>query len=322
MTTPSSQSPNPTAPVAPAKRMDFLSPATPRWCPGCGCFAVLKALTATYAELGIPREKLVTLSGIGCSSRLPYYTSTYGFHTIHGRAPTVAMGAKLANPELSVWLISGDGDALAIGGNHTLHLLRRNPDIKLLMLNNQIYGLTKGQASPTSPQGMKTRSTPYGVADNPVNPINLALASGATFVARVPDSNPKQMQAIFAAAHAHRGVAFIEILLNCVTFHDGAYHLITGKDTRAEYSLLLEPGQPMVFGAGQRKVLVSEEGRIAISTVGEDEALPDNTLIHDPGADDAGVAQQLALMSPPERPCALGIFRQVQAPIFGAPASA
>ncbi len=302
-------------PVGSDPRLDFLSATTPRWCPGCGCFAVLKSLTATYARLGVPREKLLTISGIGCTSRLPYYTRTFGFHTVHGRAPTVAMGAKLANPELSVWLISGDGDALAIGGNHTMHLLRRNPDIKMLMLNNQIYGLTKGQASPTSPTGLKTKSTPYGVADTPVNPVNLALACGATFVARVPDTSGPMMEEVFAAAHAHRGVAFVEVLLNCITFHDGAYEQITAKATRDDSSVRLVAGAPLRFGGNGRKLLVHANGHIAAIELAEDEPLPDNAVIHDPT--DAGLAQQLALMSLPDLPCALGIFRQVQAPVYG-----
>lgn len=303
-------------PTAP-DRAHFLSSATPRWCPGCGCFAVLKALTATYARLGVPRERLVTVSGIGCTSRLPYYTATYGFHTLHGRAPTVALGVKLANPELSVWVISGDGDALAIGTSHTLHLLRRNPDIKMLLLNNQIYGLTKGQASPTSPLGLVTRSTPYGVADAPINPVNLALAAGASFVARVADTNGAMMEEVFAAAHAHRGVAFVEVLLNCVTFHDGAYAMITDKDTRDEYALVMCPGQPLLYGKQQRKVLVADNGRILALPLADGEAMPDQALRHDPQAGDAGLAQQLALMAPPDLPCALGIFRQVQAPVYG-----
>ena len=296
-------------------RRDFLSATTPRWCPGCGCFAVLKSLTATYARLGVPREKFLTISGIGCTSRLPYYTRTFGFHTLHGRAPTVAMGAKLANPDLSVWLITGDGDALAIGGNHTMHLLRRNPDIKLLLLNNQIYGLTKGQASPTSPTGLKTRSTPYGVPDSPINPVNFALACGATFVARVPDTNSAMMEEVFAAAHAHRGVAFVEVLLNCITFHDGAYTQITGKATRDDSSVRLRAGEPLRFGGNGRKVLVHDHGRLIAAELAEGEPLPDNAVRHDPT--DAGLAQQLALMSLPELPCALGIFRQVEAPVYG-----
>ena len=303
-------------PAAP-DRAHFLSNATPSWCPGCGCFAVLKALTATYARLGVPRERLVTVSGIGCTSRLPYYTATYGFHTLHGRAPTVALGVKLANPELSVWVISGDGDALAIGANHTLHLLRRNPDIKMLLLNNQIYGLTKGQASPTSPLGLVTRSTPYGVADAPINPVSLALAAGASFVARVADTNGAMMEEVFAAAHAHRGVAFVEVLLNCVTFHDGAYAMVTDKDTRDEYALAMRPCQPLLYGKQQRKVLVADNGRILALPLADGEAVPDQALRHDPQTGDAGLAQQLALMGPPDLPCALGIFRQVQAPVYG-----
>jgi len=311
-----------TAPERPASeqradRLHFLSEVQPRWCPGCGCFAVLKALTAAYAEQGLPRENLVTISGIGCSSRLPYYTSNFGFHTIHGRAPTVGMGVKLANPELSVWLICGDGDALAIGGNHTLHLLRRNPDINLLLLNNQIYGLTKGQASPTSPLGQKTRSTPYGVRDTPVNPVNLALAAGATFVARVPDTDPAMMQQVFAAANAHRGVSFVEVMFNCVTFNDGAYDGIVGKHSRNEHSVRLAAGQPMVYGDQTRRVLTTDSGRIVSRALAADDPLPGSALIHDPASTDPGLAQQLALMSPPELPCALGIFRQVQAPVYG-----
>ena len=200
--------------------------------------------------------------GIGCTSRLPYYTNTYGFHTLHGRGPTVTTGVKLANPDLSVWLISGDGDALAIGGNHTLHLLRRNPDIKMLLLNNQIYGLTKGQASPTSPTGLKTKSTPFGVADHPVNPVNLALAAGATFVARVPDTSNAMMEEVFAAAHAHCGVAFVEVLLNCVTFHDGAYEAITAKATRDDFSVRLVAGEPLRFGRDRSRLLVRDHDRI------------------------------------------------------------
>lgn len=298
-------------------RLHFLSEVQPRWCPGCGCFAVLKALTTAYAEQGLARENLVTVSGIGCSARLPYYTANFGFHTIHGRAPTVGMGVKLANPELSVWLICGDGDALAIGGNHTLHLLRRNPDINLLLLNNQIYGLTKGQASPTSPLGHKTRSTPYGVEDKPVNPVNLALAAGATFVARVPDTDPAMMQRAFAAANAHRGVSFVEVMFNCVTFNDGAYDAIVGKQARDDHSLQLVAGEPMVYGSETRKVLTSHNGRLKAEALGEDQPLPDHALIHDPATIDPGLAQQLALMNPPDLPCALGIFRQVQAPVYG-----
>ena len=303
-------------PIAP-ERAHFLSSTTPRWCPGCGCFAVLKSLTATYTRLGVPRERLVTISGIGCTSRLPYYTATYSFHTLHGRAPTVAMGVKLANPELSVWVISGDGDALAIGTNHTLHLLRRNPDIKMLLLNNQIYGLTKGQASPTSPRGLVTRSTPYGVADTPINPVSLALASGATFVARVADTNGAMMEEVFAAAHAHRGVALVEVLLNCITFHDGAYAMITDKETREDYALVMRPGQPLLYGKQQRKVLVTDHDGIRALTLADDEAVPAQALRLDPQAADTGLAQQLAMMGPPDLPCALGIFRQVQAPVYG-----
>ena len=210
------------APVQKLTAKDFATDQEVRWCPGCGDYAILASMQKTLPELDIPKEKHVFVSGIGCASRFPYYMNTYGFHTIHGRAPTVAMGAKLANPELSVWVVSGDGDALAIGGNHTMHLLRRNSDVKMMLLNNQIYGLTKGQASPTSPRGLVTKSSPYGAVDNPIKPITMALAAGATFVARVHDKDNKLMESVMLAAQKHKGAAFIEILMNCVTFHDGA----------------------------------------------------------------------------------------------------
>jgi len=307
---------NTSANIHTVTRQDFLSDGDPKWCPGCGCYSVLRSLSKVFLELGIPREKLCTISGIGCTSRLPYYTKTFGFHTLHGRAPTVATGLKLVNPDLSVWMISGDGDALAIGGNHTMHLLRRNPDINMLLLNNQIYGLTKGQASPTSPRGLVTKSTPFGAVDNPVRPVNLALASGATFVARVTDRDSALMERVFMAAEQHRGTAFVEVLLNCITFNDGAYEAVTGKATRDDNSLRLEHGQPMRFGKDGCKGLVFENGVLTAINIEEHPEREADVVVHRTHGEDAGVVHQLALMEFPQMPYPLGIFRQVEAPVY------
>lgn len=296
-------------------RQDFLSDCDPKWCPGCGCFAILRSLTSMFVEAKIPPHEQVIISGIGCSSRLPYYTHTYGFHTIHGRAPTVAMGCKLANPDLSVWVVSGDGDALAIGGNHTMHLLRRNSDVKMMLLNNQIYGLTKGQASPTSPQGLITKSSPYGAVDRPIKPITMALAAGATFVARVHDKDNKLMESVMLAAQNHKGAAFIEILMNCVTFHDGAYEQITAKKTRSETILALTEGQPLIFGMDHDKGIIEQNGQLEVAFIGENGVNLEDILIHD--VKNAGLAAQLALLEFPDDPYPVGIFRQVNEPAYG-----
>lgn len=296
-------------------RQDYLSNCDPKWCPGCGCFAILRSLTNTFVKAEIPPHEQVIISGIGCSSRLPYYTNTYGFHTIHGRAPTVAMGTKLANPDLSVWVVSGDGDALAIGGNHTMHLLRRNSDVKMMLLNNQIYGLTKGQASPTSPQGLVTKSSPYGAVDKPIKPVTMALAAGATFVARVHDKDGKQMEAVMLAAQQHKGVAFIEILMNCVTFHDGAYEQLTGKAQRADAMLELVDGEPLLFGQDRNRGIIEKDGHLELAVIGENGVVAEDILIHD--VTNAGLAAQLALLQFPDEPYPIGIFRQVSEPVYG-----
>jgi len=296
-------------------RQDYLSDSDPKWCPGCGLFAILRSLTSMFAKANILPQDQVVISGIGCSARLPYYTNTYGFHTIHGRGPTVAMGAKLANPDLSVWLVSGDGDALAIGGNHTIHLLRRNSDIKMMLINNQIYGLTKGQASPTSPQGLVTKSSPYGSVGRPIVPINIALAAGATFVARVHDKDTKQMEAVMMAAQQHKGAAFIEILMNCVTFNDGAYDLVTAKKARLDAMLELADGQPLIFGMELNKGIIDNNGKLEVAIIGVNGVSEDDILIHD--ATNAGLAAQLALLEFPESPYPIGIFRQVNEPVYG-----
>jgi 2-oxoglutarate/2-oxoacid ferredoxin oxidoreductase subunit beta len=234
-------------------KKDFQTDQEVRWCPGCGDYAILSAVQSVFPELGIPREKFVVVSGIGCSSRFPYYMNTYGFHSIHGRAPAVATGIKLMRPDLEVWVATGDGDSLSIGGNHTIHMLRRNVGLKVLLFNNRIYGLTKGQYSPTSEFGKKTKSTPFGSADRPFNPISLAIGSEATFVARSVDIFQQHLKETLKRAAAHRGAAFVEILQNCNIFNDGAWTNLTEKDVRSEHVVQLENGKPLIFGKNRDK---------------------------------------------------------------------
>jgi 2-oxoglutarate ferredoxin oxidoreductase subunit beta len=230
------------------KKKDFVSDQEVRWCPGCGDYAILACVQQVFAGLGVAKENFAVISGIGCSSRFPYYMNTYGFHTIHGRAPAVASGVKIANPELDVWVITGDGDALSIGGNHLIHAMRRNLNIKVLLFNNRIYGLTKGQYSPTTSPGKVTGSSPYGSLDQPFNPIAVALGANASFVARTADTQPKHMKEIFAAAHAHKGFAFVEILQNCVIFNDKVFDHIVERSIRDDRQVDLRDGQPMIYG--------------------------------------------------------------------------
>lgn len=232
---------------------DFATDQDVRWCPGCGDYSILKQMQSTLAEAGIDKKDIVFVSGIGCSSRFPYYMDTYGIHSIHGRATAMASGLKAARPDLSVWIITGDGDSLSIGGNHLIHLLRRNFDVNLLLFNNEIYGLTKGQYSPTSPKGQVTKSTPMGSLDHPFNPGALALGAGATFIARAMDRDPKQMREVLQAANDHKGTSLVEIYQNCNVFNDGAFGVYTDKSTKPETALMLEDGQPLVFGAEMNK---------------------------------------------------------------------
>jgi 2-oxoglutarate/2-oxoacid ferredoxin oxidoreductase subunit beta len=240
-----------TAPVLTAK--DFVTDQEVRWCPGCGDYSILAQVQKVMPTLGIPKENIVIISGIGCSSRFPYYMNVYGMHSIHGRATAVASGLKAARPELSVWIVTGDGDGLSIGGNHTIHLLRRNFDVNVLLFNNQIYGLTKGQYSPTSEVNKVTKSTPYGSIDHPFNPLALALGADATFVARTMDRDPKHLQAMLLRAQQHKGASFLEIYQNCNIFNDGAFETFTEKGTKANEVLFLEQGKPLVFGANSDK---------------------------------------------------------------------
>ncbi|HYC29410.1 MAG TPA: 2-oxoacid:ferredoxin oxidoreductase subunit beta [Chitinophagaceae bacterium] len=239
------------APALTAK--DFATDQEVRWCPGCGDYSILAQVQKVMPGLGIPRENIVIISGIGCSSRFPYYMNTYGMHSIHGRATAIASGLKASRPELSVWIVSGDGDSLSIGGNHTIHLLRRNFDVNILLFNNQIYGLTKGQYSPTSEMKKVTKSTPFGSIDHPFNPLALAMGADATFVARSMDRDPKHLQSMLMRANQHKGASFLEIYQNCNIFNDGAFEIFTEKATKPEEALFLEHGKPLVFGATQNK---------------------------------------------------------------------
>lgn len=293
--------------------MDFVPPGDVRWCPGCGDYAILNSLQRTLPELGIPRENYVIISGIGCSSRFPYYMQTYGFHTIHGRAPSVATGVKVANPDLSVWLVTGDGDGLSIGGNHLLHLLRRNLDVTVLLFNNRIYGLTKGQYSPTSPAGTRTKTTPSGSIDHPINPILFALGAEATFIARTIDNNPKHMVETFKAAHAHKGVSFVEIMQNCVIFNDGAWDPIYAKENREMNLLPLEAGKPLLFGKNKEKGIRLNGLMPEIVDAGS----PD-IFTHQPDHSSPLYSQMLADFGLPDFPTPIGVIRQIQRPTYEA----
>ncbi len=249
---------------------DFASDQEVKWCPGCGDYSILKQVQSILPEIGIKRENMVFVSGIGCSSRFPYYMNTYGIHSIHGRAPAVATGIKLANPELNVWIITGDGDGLSIGGNHFIHLMRRNLDVNILLFNNEIYGLTKGQFSPTSQLGLKTKSSPFGVIDHPFNPLSLALGSGATFVSRTLDREPKSLREVLLEAQKHKGTSFVEIYQNCVIFNDGVFDEFTNKATKEEANLYLENGKPLKFGKDLSKGIILENFEPKIIDITED----------------------------------------------------
>jgi 2-oxoglutarate/2-oxoacid ferredoxin oxidoreductase subunit beta len=305
--------------VAPAKltRQDFVSGQEVRWCPGCGDYSILNNVQKVMPELGIPREKIVFISGIGCSSRFPYYMNTYGFHTIHGRAPAVATGVKAANPELNVWVITGDGDALSIGGNHFMHVIRRNLDINYLLFNNRIYGLTKGQYSPTSEIGKKTKSSPMGTVDYPLNPLSVAIASEATFVARSLDIDVKHLGATISAAAHHKGTSFVEVYQNCNIFNDGAFEGFTERTVRSDRMIYLEHGKPLVFGKDRDRGIRIIGSRPEVVQLGSETGLTDNDLfVHDAHHPDASIAFMLARMEYPDFPQAVGVFRQIMRPTY------
>ncbi len=296
-------------------RQDFISGQEVRWCPGCGDYAILNNVQKVMPELGISREKMVFVSGIGCSSRFPYYMNTYGFHSIHGRAPAVATGIKSANPDLSVWVVTGDGDALSIGGNHFMHAIRRNLDLNIILFNNRIYGLTKGQYSPTSELGKKTKSTPMGVIDYPLNPVSVAIASEATFVARSIDIDVKHLGATVEAAARHKGVSFVEVYQNCNIFNDGAFDAFADRSVRSDRVLYLEHGKPMVFGKERNKGIRMNGAHPEVVTLGENGLTENDLLVHDIHLQDPSVAFMLARMEyreGAEFPQPVGIFRAVE----------
>ena len=294
----------------------FASDRMVRWCPGCGDYAVLRTMQKTLAEVGVRRSDVVFVSGIGCSSRFPYYMSTYGFHTIHGRPLAVATGLKVARPDLDVWVVTGDGDALSIGGNHLLHALRRNVGIKILLFNNRIYGLTKGQASPTSEVGKVTKSTPWGAVDHPINPLLVALGAEATFVARSVDTHGAHLAEVLRRAHAHEGSAFVEIWQNCVIFNDGTFADMTSKDAASDRLLYLEHGKPMVFGRGRDRGLRARSMTPELVSLG-DGATEAGLLVHDEAAIDPALACMLASSHHrPGFPEPMGVLRAVQRPVY------
>lgn len=304
-------------------RKDFVSGQDVKWCPGCGNYAVLAQVQRVLPELGIPREDFAFISGIGCSSRFPYYMATYGMHSIHGRAPAIATGLKLARPELSVWVVTGDGDGLSIGGNHLIHAMRRNVDLKILMFNNRIYGLTKGQASPTSELGKETRSSPFGTVDRPFEPLALALGADATMVARVVDTDAPMMLDVLRRAARHRGTAFIEILQNCVVFNEGAFDELSDKAIRAEHQLALKHGAPLLFGSKERPRGVRLGPGLSLEVVdvgdGPGQVPAGACLTHDEAAASPALALLLSRLGhdgdgPEGAPTALGILRAVERP--------
>ena len=260
-------------------KKDFSSDQDVRWCPGCGDYAILSSVQKVFPDLGVPKHKFLIVSGIGCSSRFPYYMNCYGFHSIHGRAPAVATGAKLANPDLSVWVITGDGDAMSIGGNHFIHVMRRNIDLNILLFNNRIYGLTKGQYSPTSEAGKKTVSTPMGSLDYPFNPPALALGSGGSFIARTIDKDLKHMGEIYKQSHSHKGTSFVEIYQNCNIFNDGAFSSLTDKESKASTRILLENGEPMLFGPENNLGIKLDGSTLKVVELDDNNTI-DDILVH------------------------------------------
>ncbi|QDU39363.1 2-oxoglutarate oxidoreductase subunit KorB [Maioricimonas rarisocia] len=294
---------------------DFASDQEIRWCPRCGDYSILAQVKKVLPTLGIPRENFAFISGIGCSSRFPYYVDTYGLHSIHGRAPAIATGLKIARPDLQVWVITGDGDGLSIGGNHLMHAIRRNVDLKIIMFNNQIYGLTKGQYSPTSPHGKKTKSTPFGSIDHPLSPLSVAIGSEATFVARSVDVDIKHLTMVLERAAHHRGTAFVEVYQDCNVFNSGAFEFASKKDQKLDNCIYLEHGKPLIFGKkNEQGIRMTGDGRPEV--VNLDEVNRDDLLFHDEKADDPSLAFQLARMRWPEAPEPMGVFRSVERPTY------
>jgi 2-oxoglutarate ferredoxin oxidoreductase subunit beta len=295
-------------------KKDFESDQDVRWCPGCGDYSILAQTQKTMPDFGVAKEKIVFISGIGCSGRLPYYMNTFGFHTIHGRAATIATGLKGARPDLMVWVITGDGDALSIGGNHLIHAMRRNVDMKMIMFNNRIYGLTKGQASPTSPIGKKTKSTPMGTIETPIIPLNLVAAAEASFIARSVDTHSEHLQEMMHRAGEHSGAAFLEVLQNCNIFNDGAWRDFTDKSVKEDRMLVLKHGEPMIFGAEKNQGIRLNGLQPEVVTIGENGVTVADLWVHDETDQDATRTQILSRMWWPDFPVPVGVFRRVPRP--------
>lgn len=293
-------------------KADYKSDQVVKWCAGCGDFAILSAIQSCLVESKVRKEDVVFVSGIGCSSRFPYYMNTYGFHGLHGRGAAIASGIKVANPELDVWHITGDGDSMAIGGNHFIHLVRRNIDMNVIIFNNKIYGLTKGQYSPTTPKGSITKTSPDGTIENPFKPGELTMGAQGTFFARVVDTEPKRMKEVFLEATSHRGTSVVEVLQNCVIFNNRIHSEITGKDVRDDHQIHLEHGKPMIFGKERNKGLILKGSRLEIVTIGQNGITEDDILIHDAHNPDDTTHYMLVRMTLPEYPVATGVIRSCE----------
>ena len=300
----------------PLTKNDFVSDQMVKWCPGCGAHAILAAVANVFPKIGYKKENFCLVSGIGCSSRFPYYVNTYGFHGIHGRANAIATGVKISNPHLSVWIATGDGDSMAIGGNHFIHIIRRNVDVNILLFNNQIYGLTKGQYSPTSPIGSITKTSPQGTIEHPFNPGELVLGSQGTFFARTVDNNIKMMTDVMFEAARHDGTSVIEIMQNCIIFNDGCFENITSKDLRDDNQIYLKNGEPMLFGTNNQKGIILGKNGLEVVTLGENGITENDILVHDQYAQDPGIHLMLAKMQPPYFPIALGVIRSAMYPTY------
>ena len=300
----------------PLTKEDFASDQMVKWCPGCGSHAILAALENIFPKIGYRKENFCLVSGIGCASRFPYYVNTYGFHGIHGRANPIATGVKVANRQLSVWVISGDGDAMAIGGNHFIHAIRRNIDLNILLFNNEIYGLTKGQYSPTTAFGHKTKTSPQGTIEEPFMPGELVIGSQGTFYARVVDNNLKLMQEVMFDAARHNGTAVVEFLQNCIIFNDATHQAVTNRETAADNQLILRNGDPMIFGKNREKGIVLGERGLEVVTIGQNGVREEDILVHDAYQQDPGLHLMLAKMQLPQYPVALGVIRSIVAPTY------
>ena len=295
---------------------DFVSDQMVKWCPGCGAHAILSSVANVFPKIGYRKENFCMVSGIGCSSRFPYYVNTYGFHSIHGRAAAISSGVKISNPHLSVWMATGDGDSMAIGGNHFIHIIRRNIDINIILFNNQIYGLTKGQYSPTTPMGSVTKRSPQGTIEHPFNPGELILGAQGTFFARAVDTNVRMMTEVMFEAARHDGTSVIEILQNCIIFADKTHAQITSKDLRDDHQIHLKNGEPMLFGTGKTKGIRLNGTRLEVVEIGKDGITEDDIMVHDQYEMDPGVHLMLAKMSPPHLPMAFGVIRSAMYPTY------